>query len=474
MHCLFRRFLAVVLWAFLLVSTQAAPKPNIVLFFADDLGWNGLGCFGSDFYETPHLDQLAREGVKFTDAYSACTVCSPSRAALMTGKYPARLHVTDFIAGQNRPFAKLRIPDWTKYLPHEEVTIAEALKTADYKSAHVGKWHLDPKGSPDPKRDGPVGHGFDREVLKPAAKGYFLRKNDRHPEIEEGDYLTDYLAEQAAGIVTDWKDEPFFLYFAFHVPHTPIQGRPDLVDHFRKKLKLGLMHHNPEYAAMVRSMDDAVGRVLEALRENGLADKTVIIFTSDNGGLTERYGKWDDFTDNSPLRRGKGSGYEGGVRVPMIVKWPGVTPVNEVCDEPVIGIDFFPTIMDLAGVTDAGKVDGLSLVPLFRNPATSLKRDAVYWHYPHYHAGANIDGPYGAVRSGKWRLVQFYEDGGEALYDLSQDVGESRDVAEANPDIAAKLRRMLDKWRVEVGAQMPVPNPDFDPARATKVGKGDD
>lgn len=448
----------------------ATARPNIVFFFADDLGWTGLRCFGSDLYETPHLDRLAKDGIKFTDAYSACTVCSPSRAAVMTGKYPARLHLTDFIAGQNRPFAKLQIPEWHKWLRHGEVTIAEALKAGGYKTAQIGKWHLDRK---DPGATGydPVDHGFDRQVLKPAAKGYFLTKPAGG--FKKGDFTTDYLASEAAKIVDEWKDNPFFLYFAFHVPHTPIQGKQVLIDAYGKKVKPNARHKNPTYAAMVHSMDEAVGKVAGQLKKSGVADNTVIVFTSDNGGLTQRYGKHDGFTDNHPLRRGKGSAYEGGVRVPMIVKWPGVTPEGTICREPVIGIDFYPTFLEIAGVKGDAKnnqtVDGLSLVSLLRDPKAQLKRDAIYWHYPHYHAGG--DGPYNAVRARDWRLVQFYEDGSEALYNLRDDPHEQADVAEQNAAVAAKLRNQLDNWRIAVKAQMPMPNPNHDPAKATQVGK---
>jgi len=470
------QFAAVVLAA-LTPSTRAADpasgasgRPNIVFFLADDLGWTGLRCFGSDLYETPNLDRLAQEGVKFTDAYAACTVCSPSRAAVMTGKYPARLHLTDFIAGQNRPFAKLKIPEWQKWLEHDEVTIAEALKAGGYKTAQVGKWHLDRKDAKSADYE-PVDHGFDRQVLKPASKGYFL--NQPAGGFKKGDYLTDYLASEAARIIGDWKDDAFFLYFPFHVPHTPIQGRKDLIETYAKKVKPDAKHQNPIFAAMVHSMDEAVGTVLDALKRHDLADNTVVVFTSDNGGLTQRYGKLGGFTDNHPLRRGKGSAFEGGVRVPMIAKWPGVTPAGTVCAEPVIGIDFYPTFLEIAGVKgDAHhnrSVDGLSLVPLFKNPKARLKREAIYWHYPHYHAGG--DGPYNAVRARDWRLVQFYEDGSEALYNLKSDIGETKNVAAQNAGVASKLRNQLDNWRIAVGAQMPMPNPNHDPARATEVGK---
>jgi arylsulfatase A-like enzyme len=468
-----RRVLAAVICAATLAfqfNAAAAARPNIVFFFADDLGWTGLRCFGSDLYETPNLDRLAAEGMKFTDAYSACTVCSPSRAAVMTGKYPARLHLTDFIAGQDRPFTKLRIPNWQKWLKHEEVTIAQALAIGGYKTAQVGKWHLNRKDAGAKGYD-PVDHGFDRQVMKPPAKGYFLTKPAGG--FKKGDFTTDYLASEAAKIVDEWKNDPFFLYFAFHVPHTPIMGKQELIDAYAKKVQPNAKHNNPTYAAMVHSMDEAVGKVIDQLEKSGVADNTVIVFTSDNGGLTQRYGKHDGFTDNYPLRRGKGSAYEGGVRVPFIVKWPGVTTAGTTCREPVIGIDYYPTFLEIAGIKGDAKhnqnVDGLSLVPLFKNPKAALKRDAIYWHYPHYHAGG--DGPYNAVRSRDWRLVQFYEDGSEALYNLKDDLHEQADVAGQNAAVAAKLRNQLDNWRIAVKAQMLMPNPNHDPAKATQVSK---
>ncbi len=360
---------------FLLGSTAQgtdAPnkKPNIVFLLADDLGWTGLGCFGSDLYETPNLDRLAQSGMKFTNAYAACTVCSPTRASIMTGMYPARLHLTDFIAGQNRPFAKLRIPDWTKGLDHSYVTIAEALQDGGYRTAQIGKWHLNHAGR-DASQYGPAAHGFDLEVDKPAGtKGYRLRPGTNKAGESKSDYLTDYLTDKAVEFIDDAKDDSFFLYFAYHVPHTPIDGREDLVAEFSKKVRADAIHNNPVYAAMVASLDQSVGRVLERLDRHGIADNTLVIFTSDNGGLTQRYGKHDGFTENLPLRRGKGSAYEGGVRVPTIVRWPGVTPPGSSCDEPIMTIDYYPTILEIAGVAgDANhnqSVDGKSLTGLLR------------------------------------------------------------------------------------------------------------
>ena len=459
---------------FMLSQGNAAEpnRPNIVFLLADDLGWTGLGCFGSDLYETPNLDQLAQQGMMFTDAYAACTVCSPTRASVMTGMYPARLHLTDFIAGQNRPFAKLKIPDWKKYLPHETVTIAEALREAGYATGHVGKWHLDDKSGRIPD-SGPTGHGFDVSFGKPrGTKGYFLNEQTSG----KSNYLTDYLTDRAIEFVGENKHQPFFLYFAYNVPHTPIQGRADLVEYFQGKVSKDAVHTNPVYAAMVSSLDQSVGRIVESLKQHGLFDKTLIVFLSDNGGLTQRYGKRDLFTENLPLRRGKGSAFEGGVRVPCIVRWPGTTPPGSQCQVPIISNDFYPTILKIAGIdipqvadneSDRNRIDGMDLTALLAGSTVPIERD-LFWHYPHYHAGG--DGPYSAIRSGGLRLIEFHEDQSVRLYDLTRDIGEKDDLSAKMPDVTSALRNKLSQWRTSVGAQMPTINPNFDPDRQTVVG----
>lgn len=451
---------------------KKTERPNIIFLLADDLGWTGLTCFGSDLYETPHLDQLAKSGLKLTSAYSACTVCSPTRASIMTGIYPARLRLTDFISGQNRPFAKLQIPDWNPGLDHSLFTIAEALREQGYRTAQVGKWHL-LHPSNNIERDGPGAHGFDLAIDKPkGTRGYRLPKGSNRNGESGSDYLTDYLTDRALQFIDQAHEDPFFLYFAYHVPHTPIDGRDDLVAEYRKKVRDNSKHKNPEYAAMVNSMDSSAGRLLKRLEHHGIADKTLVIFTSDNGGLTQRYGKHDGFTDNFPLRRGKGSAYEGGVRVPAIVRWPGVTKPGTESSEPVSTIDYFPTLLDAANCTEnkvgSQPVDGKSLVDLFRNPSKSLQRD-LFWHYPHYHAGG--DSPYGAIRSGKWRLIEFYENGGIELYDLHHDPGETDNLVSKHPNVTRKLLGKLHSWRKSVDAQMTTPNPDHDPTKALQVTK---
>lgn len=444
---------------------ESADRPNIVVLLADDLGWTGLGCFGSDLYETPHLDGLAERGVKFTDAYAACTVCSPTRASLMTGMYPARLRLTDFLTGQNRPFAKMRIPDWTKRLESRHTTIAELLRDAGYRTGHIGKWHLNAKGA-DSAGTTPLDQGFDVSFERPrGSKGYILKQGTN--SSLGTNYLTDVLTDKALEFINDSDQQPFFLYFAYNVPHTPIQGREDLVEYFRKKVDPDAVHQNPVYAAMVASLDQSVGRIVKQLKDSGVAEDTVIVFFSDNGGLTQRYGRHDGFTDNLPLRRGKGSAYEGGVRVPAIAVWPNVTPSGAICDEPIMTTDLFSTLREIAGVDkEAVDTDGRSLVPLLRDPSEKFDRD-LFWHYPHYHAGG--DGPYSAIRSGDFRLIEFHEDNSRRLYDLRNDIGEEIDLSTRLPDKANGLHERLRRWRQSVDAQMPTENPDYDSSRATDV-----
>lgn len=465
------RVTLIMFFVFLGASTVGAKRPpNIVLLLADDLGWTGLRSFGSDFYETPNLDHLAGQGLKFTNAYSGCTVCSPTRASLMTGMYPARLRLTDFIAGQNRPYARMTIPEWTRGLDEQWVTLAEALKAGGYRTIHVGKWHLD---FPRQKNPGSTSHGFDVSHDKPrGTRGYFINDEKVKSLGLTSNYTTDYLTDKAVEEIDKSGDEPFFLYFAYHVPHTPIQGREDLVNYFKAKADPAAIHHNPTYAAMVKSLDLSVGRVLKSLEEKGLADDTLVVFISDNGGLTQRYGVHDGFTENLPLRRGKGSAYEGGVRVPALARWPGVIREGEESETPIMTTDFYPTFLKAAGIVgDAGhnsQVDGVSLIPVFDDPAHDFKRD-LFWHYPHYHAGG--DGPYSAIRSGDWRLIEFLETGKLELYNLKYNLSESVNLAGRYPGKLDELKEKLDQWRNSVSAQMPTFNPNFDPDRQSEVGR---
>jgi arylsulfatase A-like enzyme len=459
-HAMLARFVSFFFLLTLLASprvARASDKPNVVLILADDLGWTDLACFGSDFYETPHIDRLAREGMKFTQSYSACTVCSPTRAALLTGKYPARLHVTDWIPGMMPDNPKLLVPDWTKYLPLEESTIAEAFKAAGYTTASIGKWHL---GS-EPYY--PEKQGFDINIAgteRPSPVTYFAPwKIPTLSEGKDGEYLTDRLGEEAVKFIEREKDRPFFLYLSQFAVHTPVQGRADLVQKYKAKLKPGLTQTNPAYAAMVESMDATVGKVRAKLDELKLAGRTIVIFASDNGGRIPT-------TSNKPLRFGKASAYEGGVRVPLIVHWPGITQPGAVSPTPVITMDLFATLVEICALpAPRDKIDGVSLVPILRGTGT-LSRDTLFWHYPHhqhYQLGGTM--PYGAIRSGDLKLIEFFNDMHVELYNIREDISEQRDLAGAMPQKVEELRARLHAWRKEVGAQMPSPNPNFDPTK---------
>jgi arylsulfatase A-like enzyme len=440
-----------------------APKPNVVLIVLDDLGWVDLGCYGSTYHETPNIDGLARRGMRFTNGYAACPVCSPSRAALMAGKYPARLHLTDWLPGRaDRPSQKLRRPAIRQDLPLEEVTLAEALKPAGYRSAGVGKWHL---GGP---RFWPERQGFDRNIggtqTGSPPGGYFGFQTPSLRARTNDEYLTERLNDEAIAFIEENRARPFLLYLAHYAVHIPLQARPELLGRYLIKPTSSSPQRNPIYAAMIQSVDEGVGRLLRKLDELGIADHTIVVLTSDNGGLSVVEGPNTPATSNSPLRAGKGYLYEGGIRVPMIVVWPGVTRPGSVCHAPVGGQDLYPTILQIAGVkpTTGQVIDGESLVPLLKGTGP-LRRDALFWHYPHY---SNQGGkPGGAVRQGNLKLIECYEDERVELFDLAADPGEHRDLASERPAEAARLRDRLARWRDSVAAQMPTPNPDHREAK---------
>ena len=458
------------------VERDAADRPpNFLVLLVDDLGWTDLGCYGSDFYLTPNIDQLAADGVRFTHGYAACTVCSPTRAALMTGMYPGRTNVTDWIPGHSRPRAPLRPPEWTMRLEHRHATLAEVLRAAGYRTAHVGKWHLMPRLEPEVMADfAPQHHGFEINIAgnEWGAPGSYYHPYGRdgrevYPLPEggsEGDYLTDRLTDEAIAILDGFRDDPFLLYFPYYTVHTPIQAKAEDLARFEDRVDASKRHRNPAYAGMLAALDRSVGRLRAKLEELGIADDTVIVLTGDNGGLDRKGsdGRMGSPTENIPLRAGKGSAYEGGVRTPTIYFWPGVTPPASVSDQPVITVDVYPTLLEIAGEegdpAHNESVDGVSLAGILRDPAARLDRQALYWHYPHYHNGGST--PHSAIRDGDWRLVHFYEDGRAELYNLAEDVGESRDLAAEEPDKAAALLAKLNAWRAAVGAQEPLPNPD--------------
>ncbi len=437
-----------------------SSKTNIILFFIDDMGWTDLGCYGSDLYETPNIDKLAAEGIKFTNAYAACTVCSPSRAAIMTGKYPARLHLTDWIQGSKRPKAMLKVPDWQMYLDTTEVTIAEALQKAGYVTANIGKWHLG-----DAPKYWPENQGFDVNIggYRWGAPGsYFYpyygnRRDKQHPPNlehgEKGEYLTDRLTKEAVHFIRENKDRPFFIYFPHYAVHMPIQAHDSLIQYYKGKIGELNRHRNATYAAMIQSVDQSVGSIRRILADLKLEGHTAIFFTSDNGGLE----LWE-ITDNWPLRAGKGSAYEGGVRVPFLAYIPGITQAGTVSDQPIIGMDIFPTLLSIAGLK-AIENDGKDLLPHLRSTDHKIPRSSLYWHYPHYHPGGAT--PYSAIRKGDYRLIEFFEDGKIELYHLSEDIGESNDLSAIQPELAGQLQSELQAWRESVNAQYPTKNPDY-------------
>ncbi len=435
--------------------------PNVVIILVDDLGWSDLGSSGSTFYETPNIDRLARRGVRFTSAYAACPVCSPSRAAILTGKYPARLHLTDWLPGRpDRPSQKLLRPPIRQELPLQEVTLAEALKPVGYATASLGKWHL------GGELFFPQHQGFDlnlggTETGSPPG-GYFRFKTPSLKSRSDREYLTDRLNEEAVRFIETHQNQPFFLYLAHYAVHIPLQAKPEIEAKYRAKAKRSSSQDNPIYAAMIQSVDEGVGKVLQTLDDLKIADRTVVIFTSDNGGLSVKEGPNTPATSNAPLRAGKGYLYEGGIRVPLIIVGPGVIRPGSICHVPVSGQDLYPTILAMVGLSPAPGpvIDGENLVPLLDGTG-AVRRDALYWHYPHY---SNQGGkPGGAIRQGDLKLIEWYEDGRVELYDLKRDIGERHDLAAERPVEAARLYKQLARWRESVGAQMPKPNPNYDP-----------
>lgn len=430
------------------LASAAAPL-NFVVFLTDDLGATDLACYGSKFYETPNLDRLAKDGMKFTQAYSACTVCSPTRAAMMTGKWPAQLHVTDWIAGHERPFAKLKIPEWRKELDLGERTIAEALHDRGYVSGHFGKWHLEHTAKE---------HGFDVTVGdngKGSPQGYLPPyHNPNLPDGPPGEELTARLTSEAEKFIEMNKAKPFFIYFAPYAVHTPLGGKPDVIEKYKAKADPNDPQHTPAYAALVQAVDDSVGSLRAKLDKLGLSENTVFIFTSDNGGL-----ELGQVTYNLGMRAGKGSAYEGGVRVVGLCKWPGLTKPGMTSATPVITLDWPTTIAAAAGAKLPAQ--GADVRPLLRGE--KLAERPLFWHYPHYHPGGAT--PYSAVRDGSWRLVHFYEDDRVELYDLATDPEEKNDLATKQPEQTKALRAKLDAWRKDTGAQAPTPNPDYDAAK---------
>lgn len=439
-------------------------KPNVVLIYIDDYGWRDVGFNGTKFYETPNADRIAREGMNFRSAYANAPNCAPSRACLMSGLYSPR-HGIYTVANSDRGKAALRkiIPTKnTTVLADEFVTLAEALKAGGYKTATMGKWHLG---------DDPTTQGFDiniagREWGSPSGGGYHSPYN--YPNLvnrKKGEYLTDRLGTEAAQFMEANKERPFFLYLTHYAVHTPIHAKPELTAKYEQKTPTD-KQTNAKYAAMIESMDDSVGTVLDTLDRLKLADNTIVIFYADNGGH-------GGVTSNAPLRGSKGMLYEGGIRVPMAVRWPGVVKPGTTSDEPVIGIDLYPTLLEATQTKLPARVnlDGTSLLPLLSDAGASLFRPAIYWHFPAYLQGyTKRHGPFrttpaGAIRMGDWKLIEYFEDGVLELYNLSDDIGEEQNLAKREAKRTVEMHSMMKAWRRATNAPVPKEkNPKFDPA----------
>jgi len=434
--------------AFLLLTSgvaRAADRPpNIVFVFADDLGINDLSCYGRKDQQTPNLDRLAAQGTRFTSAYCAQPICSPSRAAVMTGKTPARLHLTTFLPGRADCVSqKLLHPQIAMQLPLEEVTIAESLKAAGYATACVGKWHLGGQGF------GPKEQGFDF---------VHVGKANTSPSATEGGKGEYDLTAAAEKFIADNQERPFFLYMPHNNPHVPIAAKAELVEKYKNSF-------NPIYAAMIETLDDSVGRLMAKLDELKLVGNTIFIFTSDNGGLHVQELPNTPATHNTPFRAGKGYVYEGGLRIPLIVRWPSVVKAGRVVDSPVINTDFVPTLLELAGVTSDVAYDGASIAALLKGGDAQPR--PFFWHFPHY---TNQGGrPAGAIREGNWKLIAHYDTGRVELFDLSKDIGEQHDIAAEHVRRVSELHDKLKVWRKGIDAQENTPNPDFDPVWFQKL-----
>ncbi|UCD61425.1 MAG: sulfatase [Flavobacteriaceae bacterium] len=515
-------FLVISLFTILFISCKKEDRqPNIIFFLVDDLGWTDVGCYGSSFYETPNIDALAAEGVRFTSAYAACHVCSPTRASILTGRYPASINLTDWLPGRRDfPFQKLLNPKINQHLPYDIQTLPKVLKENDYQTAILGKWHLGEDSASTAQQ------GFDLHLPDwnrgwPKNGYYFPYGMKGLEDGNEGEYLTDRMTSEALKYMEENRDKPFFLYLSHFAVHDPIEGRPDLVEKYQKKLaniplpesppfilegkpgvenpisrtdldkaieqseyggfkvfpnqtvKIKQHQDNVQFAGMVESVDESLGRVLDKLDELGIDDQTIVIFYSDNGGMSAA-NFWDPkrviykeeldkaySTSNLPLRGAKGWMYEGGIRVPLIIKWPGKKLQKAICDVPVTSPDFFPTILDMVGIRNTENYDGLSLVPLL-NGDTILNRKAIFWHFPHY-SNHGMQSAGGAVRSGDFKLIEYYETGKVQLFNLKDDIGEQTDLSEIEVEKTTELKERLHKWRKEIGAQMMQPNPNYDP-----------
>ncbi|MDG2383560.1 MAG: sulfatase [Pirellulaceae bacterium] len=454
------RFVAVCVAGMLLtinVSQRALAehRPNILFVLIDDMGWPDLACYGHPFHDTPRIDQLAKEGIRFTDFY-ATPVCSSTRGTIESGQNSARVGITDFLPGHWKPFAKLVVPPMPDHLDHHLTTPGEALGDADYVTGYFGKWHLGrgPKHSPSQ-------HGY--QITAGQLGESFQEWRDGRPDgPKRMNLITDqaiwFLKEQAK------HDRPFFLHLSHHAVHIPIQAEPTSVDKYKHKPKPNDGVNHPVYAAMIKDLDRQIGRLLDTLDELQLANNTVVVVASDNGGLREIYTRNGQVVStNAPLRAEKGTIYEGGIRVPLIIRWPDITPAESLCHQPTATWDLLPTFCAIAEIdTPDQPLDGVSLKPLLLDPKEDIGREALHYHYPHYHHSE----PASAIRQGNFKLIEWLDDGSVELYELSNDIGETNNLASAMPEKANQLREDLAIWRQRIGAQMPTKNPKYDPKLA--------
>ncbi|WP_299230659.1 sulfatase [uncultured Bacteroides sp.] len=452
-------------------------KPNVLFILVDDMGYTDLSCTGSTFYETPNIDRLASESVAFNYAYAACPVSSPSRAAIMTGKYPARINLTDYIPG-NQAYGPhkdqmLSSLPFNQHLDIDEIGLAEAFRRNGYCTFFTGKWHLS-----ESEKYYPTSFGFDVNLggnnTGHPAGGYFSPyKNPQLPDGPKGEYLTDRLTDEMIKFIRTEKDKPFFAFLSYYTVHLPMQAKVDKIDKYIEKLKsitfsgnefikkentFYKMYQNmPVYAAMVEHLDDNIGRLMECLLEEGLDENTIVVFTSDNGGMATSNTTGNIPTSNYPLRAGKGYLYEGGIKVPLFVRWSGKIKPSVVDKTPVVGTDFYPTLLDLCGLNllPNQHIDGFSIKTLLEGK--KFAREPIFWHYPHYSGGLG-GRPSAAVRYGNYKLIEFFEDNHVELYNVVDDVSEKNDLSSIKPELTEKLKNMLNQWYLEVDAKMPVKN----------------
>ena len=471
--------------ALLVFSCQFKPNaPNIVFILSDDLGWADLPVYGNQFNEAPNITKLAEEGMRFDNAYAACPVCSPTRASIQSGQYPARVGITDFITGHWRPYEEVTVPiNKTQYLPLENITFAEKLKEQGYATGYFGKWHL---GWGDYI---PTNQGYDEQVVYNGG-GFFGYgpKMDPPMEFPDNKVLSEALTDLSIDFIERKKDQPFLLFLAHYDVHVQLDAQQDLIDKYLAKDKADEYPSNAVYAAMIENVDNSVGRVERKLEELKLQENTIVIFFSDNGGLVSRFDKiplhaksklniYEGDTlqyiasSNAPLRAEKGTVYEGGIREPLIVKWPGKVKAGDINNSIVTSVDFYPTFLELAGITPDPnqKLDGESLVDIINKSDLHYDR-SIFWHYPVYHH----DVPKSVIRKGDYKLVENLVDGSMELYNLKDDISETQNLVDSKSDVTSELHKLLKSWQQDVKADFPVPNPDFNPDRRYEWGKHPD